>query len=148
MDCCLINTKPLPKPMLTYCQLDPEEQTSVTFENLNQNKAIVFQEKASQHTEAETKWLLFYRTRFKCIFLNENVWISIKISLKFIPNDPVNNIPAFVQIMAWHRLGDKPLSEPMVVTLPTHTCITQPQWVKWALKMFFFLFRRYDLNFS
>ena len=22
---------------------------------------------------------------FKCIFLNENVWISIKISLKFVP---------------------------------------------------------------
>ena len=30
---------------------------------------------------------------FKCIFWNENVWISIKISLKFVPNGPINNIP-------------------------------------------------------
>ena len=33
---------------------------------------------------------------FKCIFLNENVWISIKILLKFVPEGPINNIPAFV----------------------------------------------------
>ena len=66
---------------------------------------------------------------YKCIFLNENVWISIKISLKFIPKCPIDNIPALVQIMAWRRLGDKPLSEPMIVRLPTHICATRPQWV-------------------
>ena len=49
---------------------------------------------------------------FKCIFFNENVWISIKIPLKFVPKGPINNIPALVQIMAWRRPGDKPLSEP------------------------------------
>ena len=38
---------------------------------------------------------------FKCIFLNENVWILIKISLKIVPNGPVNNISALVQKMAW-----------------------------------------------
>ena len=38
---------------------------------------------------------------FKCIFLNENVWRSIKISLKFVCKGPINNIPALVQIMAW-----------------------------------------------
>ena len=67
---------------------------------------------------------------FKLIFLNENVSISIKISLKFIPRGPIHNIPALVQIMAWRRLGDKPLSEPMMVRLPTHICVTRPQWVK------------------
>ena len=41
----------------------------------------------------------------------------------------INNIPALVQIMAWRRPGDKPLFEPMVVNLPTHICVTQPQWV-------------------
>ena len=50
---------------------------------------------------------------FKCIFLNENVWILINISLKFVPRGPIHNIPAFVQIMAWRRTGDKPLSEPI-----------------------------------
>ena len=40
---------------------------------------------------------------FKCIFLNENAWISFKISLKFVPKGLINNIPALVQIMAWRR---------------------------------------------
>ena len=73
---------------------------------------------------------LFADDTFKRIFLNENVGISIKISLKFVHKGPINNIPALVQIMAWRRPGDKPLSEPMVVRLPTHICITRPQWVK------------------
>ena len=33
---------------------------------------------------------------FKCILLNENVWITIKNSLKFVPKGPINNIPALV----------------------------------------------------
>ena len=65
---------------------------------------------------------------FKRIFLNEKVRISIKISLKFVPKGPINNIPALVQIMAWRRSGDKPLSEPMMVSLLTHICVTRPQW--------------------
>ena len=48
-------------------------------------------------------------------FLNENIWISIKISLKSVPKGPIDNIPALVQIMAWRRPGDKPLSEPMML---------------------------------
>ena len=67
---------------------------------------------------------------FKYTFLNENVWISIKISLKFVPKGPINNIPSLVQIMAWHRPGDKPLSERIMVSLLTHICVTRPQWVK------------------
>ena len=51
---------------------------------------------------------------FKCNFLKENVWIPIKISLKFVPEGPINNIPALAQMMAWRRTGDKPLSEPMM----------------------------------
>ena len=35
---------------------------------------------------------------FKCIFLNETVWIALKISLKFVPMVRINNIPALVQI--------------------------------------------------
>ena len=67
---------------------------------------------------------------FKCIFLNENAWISLKISLKFVPKVRINNILALVQIMAWRRPGDKPLSEPMMDNLVTHICVTRPQWVK------------------
>ena len=71
---------------------------------------------------------------FKCNFLNENVWIPIKILLKFVPQCPINNIPALVQIMAWRRSGDKPLSEPMMIGLLAHICVTRPQGVKYCPK--------------
>ena len=38
----------------------------------------------------------------------------IKISLKFVPKGPINNIPALVQIMAGRRPGNKPLFEPVM----------------------------------
>ena len=65
----------------------------------------------------------------KCIFLSENVIISIEISLKYVSKGLINNIPELVQIMAWRRPGDKPLSQPMVKLL-MHLCITLPQWVE------------------
>ena len=71
----------------------------------------------------------FWDDIFKCIFVNENVWMSIKISMEFIPKGPINNIPVLVQIVAWRRQGNKPLSEPMMVKSLTHICITRPQWV-------------------
>ena len=37
--------------------------------------------------------------------MNENVWISLKISLKFVPTVQINNMPALVLIMAWRRLA-------------------------------------------
>ena len=49
---------------------------------------------------------------FQTIFSNA---FSIKILLKFVLKGPINNIPALIQIMAWRRPGDKPLSEPMMV---------------------------------
>ena len=82
---------------------------------------------------------------FKCIFLNENVWIPIQISLKFVPMGPINNIPALVQIMAWRRLGDKPLSEPMMVSLLTHICVTRPQWVNQSYFIFYLFSVRHGL---
>ena len=42
---------------------------------------------------------------FRCIFLNENTWIAIDISLSFVPKGPIDNIPAVAQIMAWRRSG-------------------------------------------
>ena len=71
---------------------------------------------------------------FKCIFFNENVSISIKISLSFVPNGPINDIPALDQIMACRRPGDKPLPEPMMASLLTHICVTRPQWVKYHVR--------------
>ena len=91
------------------------------------------------HAYTTYRWLNTLRPRqngrhfpdniFKWIFLNENIWISINISLKFVPRGLIDNIPTLVQVMAWRRPGDKPLSEPMMVRLPTHICVTRPQWV-------------------
>ena len=51
---------------------------------------------------------------FKCVFSNENFRITIQISLKFVPMSPTHNTTALVQVMAWRRTGDKPLSEQML----------------------------------
>ena len=66
---------------------------------------------------------------FKCIFLNGDTWIPINISLMFDPKGQINNTPALVKTMAWRRPGDKSSSEPMLVILLTHICITRPQSV-------------------
>ena len=50
---------------------------------------------------------------FKSIF-NESVWISITISLKFILKGPIDYKSALVQVVAWHRTGEKPLPESML----------------------------------
>ena len=55
---------------------------------------------------------------FKCSMLNEKVQFFIKISLKHVPKSPINNKSPLVQIMAWCRSGDKPLSKPMMVYRP------------------------------
>ena len=81
----------------------------------------------------------FYEKMWLWVFLNENVWISINISLKFVPRGPMNNIPTLVQVMAWRRPGDKPLSEPMMARLPTHICVTRPQWVKMSFGGIFYI---------
>ena len=51
---------------------------------------------------------------------NEDMWISIKISLKFVPKGPIVNMSSLVQIMAWRWSGNKPLSEAMTVSLLTY----------------------------
>ena len=67
---------------------------------------------------------------FKCIFMNKNVWISIKMSLNFVPKGTINNIPSLFQIMACRLVDTKPLSEPMMVSFLMHICVTWLQWVK------------------
>ena len=83
---------------------------------------------------------------FKHIFMNENVRISVRISLRSVPKGPIDNIPELVQIMAWRRPGDKPLSESIMVRLPTYIWVIWPQWVNpvWPdedkIITYFFLF--------
>ena len=70
------------------------------------------------------------RRFFQMHFIEWKCMNSNKISVKFVPKGPFNNIPALVQKMAWCRQGNKPLSEPLMVSLLTHICVTRPKWVK------------------
>ena len=57
---------------------------------------------------------IFTDNIFKCIFMNEKFCISIQISLKFIPEGPIDNKSTLFQVMACRLTGDKPLPEPML----------------------------------
>ena len=66
------------------------------------------------------------------------------------PGGRINNTPALVQIMAWCRPGAKPFSEPVIISLLTHICITQPQWVNthWGLIKMDILLQTFSNAFS
>ena len=63
----------------------------------------------------QDKMATILQTTLSNAFSWRRIWI--KISLKFVPKGPIDNIPALFQIMAWCQEGDKPLSEPMMVRL-------------------------------
>ena len=65
-----------------------------------------------------------FQTTFSNVFFLMKMYEFWLKSLKFVPRDQIDNIRALVQIMNWCRLGDKPLSEPMVVSLMAHICVT------------------------
>ena len=117
-----------------YVLISLEMQRRITFWCASSHRSVVFIPLSGSKYPAHINSLRprvnirpFADDIFKCIFLNENESILLRISLKFIPKFRINNIPALVQIMAWRRPGDKPLSEPMLVSLPTHICVTRPQ---------------------
>ena len=85
------------------------------------------------------------QTFLKFIFLNENIWISIEISLKFVPKGPIDNILPLVHIMAWRWPGNKPLSEPMITW--TNACKMKP-WKQVFQLRFHYSFRYWNQNIS
>ena len=71
---------------------------------------------------------------FQMTFSNALSWMKMyKFRVRFhwnlFPRVGLTIFRALVQIMAWRRSGDKPLSEPVLVSLLTHICVTRPQWV-------------------
>ena len=57
---------------------------------------------------------VFHTTFSKAFSSVKKYCILITIVLKCLLKDAIDNIAALVQIMAWRRTGDKPLSEPMM----------------------------------
>ena len=122
--------KPIPVP--GYCLIRPSCQTTwLFFSCFSHNSSSHFGCHNSTssdicHVNTLRPWQYerhFADDIFKSIFLNKNVWIPIEISQKFVLKSRINNIETLVQIMAWCRPGDKPLSETMI-------CVTRPQWIK------------------
>ena len=75
------------------------------------------------------EWDNILQTTFSSVFSSMKMF---EFRLKFVPKGPINNIPAFIKIMAWCRPGDKSLSEPMMVSLLMHIIVTRPQWVNYG----------------
>ena len=62
---------------------------------------------------------MFANDSFECIFFNKkNHGILIEISLNFLIKDPIDSKSALVQVIGWHRTGDKWFSEPMLTKMP------------------------------
>ena len=72
--------------------IDPIKQNENIYHRVHFNSVNTLRPKQNGHYLADDT--------FKHIFLNKNVRILIKISLKFISKGPINNIPALVQMMA------------------------------------------------
>ena len=67
---------------------------------------------------------------FRTTFSNAFSWMKMYKFCFRLSLFPINNISALVQIMAWRRPGDELLSEPMMVSLLMHICVTPPQWFR------------------
>ena len=91
---------------------------------------ILFRPRCKLTHRSRDKMAAIFLTTFPNAFLWKKSFVFIiKLSLRFIRKCPINNIPALVQIMAWRRPGDKLLSEPMMVSLLTHICVTRPRCI-------------------
>ena len=101
MACRLVGDKPLSEPVLDYCQLEPCQHISVKFQ-----------------------------LKYNNFHWRKRIWNVVCETASMLARPQcVNNILALVQIRAWRLLGAKPLSEPTLVSLMTHTCVTRLQWV-------------------
>ena len=114
------------KNMANYCNNAHANDTAV----LLWNRCAYLQETITHWGRVN---VVIFQIKFSMHFLEWKLWISLKISPKFFPKVPIYNTPVFVQMMAWHRPVDKPLSEPVMDSLLTYICVTRPQWFKLLL---------------
>ena len=74
------------------------------------------------------KMAIIVQITFWIIFLNGNCCNLIQISVKFVSEITVNNMPSLVQIMPWHWTTVKPLPVQWSGLL-MHRCVTRRWWV-------------------
>ena len=66
------------------------------------------------------KMVAILLTTFPSSFSFLVIFFFIQIELKLVPNGAIDNKSELVQIMAWHQMGNKPLSEPMAGLLDAY----------------------------
>ena len=82
--------------------------TALNYTNTESTQEMIY---VLKHYNGEKMAIILQMTFFKCIFVNEKVWISNKISLKFVLYGLFDYKSALVHVMAWCQNGDKLLSE-------------------------------------
>ena len=121
--------------------LTEEQPFEMVFFCLNQHELNVLHVDCLYYNEPLTHWgrdqidaiSQTFSNAFSRMKINE---FRLGFHWSFVPKVRINNIPALVQIMAWRRPGDKSLSEPMMVSLLMHICVTRPQWVNWKFQWY------------
>ena len=110
-----ISTQTLLDLAATFCRFSGLYIKSLTGMSSTTGRTAVPNRKFRPNSKFNALRLRQIGRHLKCLFLKENFWVSIKMSLKFVPQGPVNKIPWLVQIMALCRPGDKRLSESIMV---------------------------------
>ena len=103
MSCRLVGANPLPEPMLVYCQLDPQSQTSVKFESAYKTFHIVQRRRRWQpwHWQWDKIWYLS-STRNDFHYLNKTqCWWIIKIKSCSLIFFRKNNAPRVNENQSW-----------------------------------------------
>ena len=59
---------------------------------------------------------IFPTRHFQMHFLEWKFYALTQISLKFVPKGPIDNIRALADMMAWHRTGNTPLTQSIMMT--------------------------------
>ena len=86
-------------------------------------------------------------THSETFFGNENIWIEIEVSMKYVSESPVDNNSAKFQVMAGRHLPHEWWPMPAL-----HICVIRPQWdnrdmqyVVWNMATVLFLFCHGDI---
>ena len=146
MACSLFIAGSLHEPVLIYCEFHPWEYTSgKLYSTCKKNiickclKFLLFCPMANELTALSPYLCIVNRltademvnilqTRFSIAFFKKSYCILNKISLKFIPNGPIDNKTLFY-VMAWHKTSENHYGNHWWPSLLTLICATWSQWV-------------------
>ena len=120
--CWMHKRHPIACPLVSFVniwEIWPRDNSTALYKGMKRKCTCIFNVSSNQSSSL-THWgqdkidAILQTTFSNAISWMKMFEFRLQISLKFVPKGPINNIPALVQVMAWHRTGDKPLSELMM----------------------------------